>query len=214
MKIKASILGLLCSVLLVGCTQESDNVVSNSKGGGSEITNPEREEIEDSKTEDETSDSNDSNGVNNEDVTENNEEGGGIDEDKFHLYTVDEMDTDKVLNIGDLEIEKQDVLYETVREVCNSLQTHHFKDEDAKIELKGIDEEGIAIINLVNGVEGAWDKHFAGSTGGYVSQMTIIETLLQRDYKGEWINGLKVLVDGKDALNVYDHAPFEELYKR
>ncbi len=91
------------------------------------------------------------------------------------------------------------------------MQKEYFKEEEATIVLESIDSNGIATINLVN--QDAWRPHFQGSTGGIISQSTIIETLLQRGYEGEWIKGINVLIDGK-SQEVFDHASFNDTFYR
>ncbi len=198
MKIKASIIAILFSLSLVGCSNNIDDK---------------------SNTQEPTQNQEQTNNSNKVDESNKYEENNEANENKnkeaeFKIYTIDSDDTNKKIEFLSFKIDESKSLEEKLNELCIALQKEYFKEGNAKIMLKGIYEDNIATINLVNEVSGAWASHFAGSTGGYISQSTIIETLLQREYKGEWIKGVKVLIDGKDSQDVYDHAPFGETFYR
>lgn len=194
MKIKASIITILFSLSLVGCSNNIDNKPNEQKP----IQNQEQ--------------------TNNNTEIKNKEDKKEIEnkneKDEFKIYTLNYNDTDKKIEFLSLKIDESKSLEDKINELCIALQKEYFKEGSAKIMLKGIDEKNIATINLVNEVPDAWAKHFAGSTGGYISQTTIVETLLQKEYKGQWIKGVKVLIDGKDSQDIYDHAPFGETFYR
>lgn len=44
-----------------------------------------------------------------------------------------------------------------------------------------------------------------GSTGGQIAEYTLIENVLQREYKGYWIDGVKFTLNGKELQS--EHAP-------
>ncbi len=202
MKIKVSIIAILFSLSLVGCSNNIDNKQNEQR----HVQNQEQ--------------TNNSTKIKNKEDKSNKEgESNKYEDDKkeeseFKIYTLDYNDTDKKIEFLSLTMDESKSLEEKLNELCIALQKEYFKEGNAKIILKGIDEENIATINLVNEVTDAWSKHFAGSTGGYISQTTIIETLLQKEYKGKWIKGLKVLIDGKDSQDIYNHAPFGEIFYR
>ena len=47
--------------------------------------------------------------------------------------------------------------------------------------------------------------YFQGSTGGYFTTLTLIETFLQRDYEGEWIDGVEFYYEGSPVSDEWDH---------
>lgn len=47
--------------------------------------------------------------------------------------------------------------------------------------------------------------YFQGSTGGQVSETALVETFLQREYGGVWIDGVNFTLDGESIQ--YDHVP-------
>lgn len=90
------------------------------------------------------------------------------------------------------------------------------------IELVKIDDvkgKKVAIINLeeypenydskvevINGIYAAWNTlYFQGSSGGGQTTTKLIETFLQRDYQGQWIDGVKILYNNEDVL--FQHVP-------
>ncbi|MDQ2087579.1 hypothetical protein RBH29_14195 [Herbivorax sp. ANBcel31] len=57
----------------------------------------------------------------------------------------------------------------------------------AVINLREYDEKNTSIRR-------SWKSHyFQGTTGGRETSVTLIETFLQRDYSGEWIDGVSFL---------------------
>jgi len=186
------------SLMLVGCSSksiENDNLQNNSSK-----SNDVQESIDSDKKEiDEANKVDESNNLKEEKIIE------------LKIYTVDEDDTEKIVELKTINIKEDSTLEQKLNELCLILQKEYFQEEEATIVLQSIDSNGIATINLVN--QDAWRPHFQGSTGGTVSQSTIIETLLQRGYEGEWIKGINVLIDG-ESQEVFDHAPFNDTFYR
>ena len=220
MKLKIGLLALALSLTLVGCSDEennkpkieNNNEIQNEIDSSSDkkeeeldnkdeinkddIENSDKNKIEEiSKTEDETQ----SKEVNKESSNE---------ELKFKIHTADVEDTSKIIEFETVTISKDSSIEYKLNELINIMKKDYFKD-DVRIVLESIDANNIATINLID--KEKWSKHFQGSTGGIISQSTIVETLLQREYKGDWIKGLKILVDGKDE-EVFDHASFGEIF--
>lgn len=222
MKIKIGLLALALSTILVGCSdaaiENNDSTNKPSIEENKDTHKDNKEEI--NKEEIEKSDKNDVSTneekeepiekleeINKENINIKNPKG----EMDFKLYTFDSEDTDKRIILKDIHnIDKDDTLENKINDLLLSLKKDYFKDEKANMQLKSIND-GIATINLVD--ENAWRQQFQGSTGGYINQKTIVETLLQRDYDGEWIKGVDVLIDGKKQ-EVFDHASFEEIFYR
>ncbi len=95
------------------------------------------------------------------------------------------------------------ILLEEKLKVMADILTKSFAN--LPIEVMRIDnKEGklIAVINLKENSESnaTWNTlYFQGSCGGTVISTTLIETFLQRDYEGEWIDGVKFLYHGGDV---------------
>jgi hypothetical protein len=192
------------SLMLGGCSSkstENDNLQNNSSKN-----NEVQESIDSDKKEIDK--------ANKVDESKKIDESKNLEEEKsieLKIYTVDVDDTEKIVELKTINIKEDSTLEQKLKELCIILQKEYFKEEEATIALQSIDSNGIATINLVN--QDAWRPHFQGSTGGIISQSTIIETLLQRGYEGEWIKGINVLIDGKSE-EVFDHAPFNDTFYR
>ncbi len=82
-----------------------------------------------------------------------------------------------------------------------------------KMEAKSIEKienKEILTINLLEGTgdkdgKGWVDSYFQGSTGGKSTETALIETFLQREYGGRWIQGVMFTLDG-EKINL-DHVP-------
>ena len=85
------------------------------------------------------------------------------------------------------------------------------------VNFEDINKKKIVVVNLNETLENqgildssklkgyTWYKYFQGSTGGTITSTRLIETILQRDYSGQWIDGVKFLYNNK-VCN-FDHTP-------
>ncbi|MGH4140774.1 hypothetical protein [Clostridium sp.] len=95
----------------------------------------------------------------------------------------------------------------------------HFNNLPIEVyEITEIDGKKIAVINLkesednqkisdVSQFKGSsWATgYFQGSTGGKITSVSLIETFLQKDYEGQWIDGVKFLYDNN--IIKFEHVP-------
>lgn len=80
------------------------------------------------------------------------------------------------------------------------------------IEVLSVDNRSgrrIARVNLqevrdARGV-GGWYLRFQGSTGGSQSQYGLVQTFLQREYRGKWIDGIEFYYNGEPFTQEWDH---------
>lgn len=121
----------------------------------------------------------------------------------FPVYTAN-VDTYKKEIEFYIYVPKDLSLKEKLDVIGDKLSRYRFSN--LPIELSGIEEENgkkIAVIKLEESVQNqeaedytelkgrTWRTHyFQGSCGGTVTMTTLIETFLQREYKGEWIDGV------------------------
>lgn len=77
--------------------------------------------------------------------------------------------------------------------------------QNAPIELTKIDNN-IAYINIKEDKENKlWsNRFFQGSTGANITSYTLVESLLQRDYEGRWIDGIYITYEGRTDVE-FDH---------
>jgi hypothetical protein len=85
------------------------------------------------------------------------------------------------------------------------------------LEITEVDGKKVAVINLKESEENqkvmdnlefkgqSWSRnYFQGSAGGTMTSVGLIETFLQKDYKGQWVDGVKFLYNNK-IVN-FDHV--------
>lgn len=75
-------------------------------------------------------------------------------------------------------------------------------------ELKNVAGKTIVVINLEenNNLGVGWESNFLqGSTGAAITDLTLRETFLQKEYEGKWIDGIQILYEGNTAE--FDHMP-------
>ena len=100
------------------------------------------------------------------------------------------------------------ILTTIIGKVCFTEDTL-IKTDDGYKEIKDIEGKSVAVINLrespineeIAGPEEmighSWATYyFQGSTGGVLTSIKLVETFLQRDYRGPWIDGVQFLYEG------------------
>lgn len=81
------------------------------------------------------------------------------------------------------------------------------------LEIKSEDGKEIAYFDLQDGdkdinSEKNWYSDFQGSSGAKNTKDSIIETLLQKDLKGNWVDGIKLMYNSE--FIELDHIAFED----
>ncbi|MEW8955309.1 hypothetical protein, partial [Clostridium sp.] len=203
---KLLIVFILCSMVFVGCSnnKKEDNskeekvVLNDSKEEslGNEATKEESKEEINSKE--------DNNKVTNNQKKESSKSKG--EEEVFTIYDVDGNTYNKkvayTFNLpSDKSIEEKAeiIIKKTIAKWFNSLPID--------ISFKKVDSKNIMVLNLIDknkDSRDSWYRAFQGSTGGTINSTRLIENSLQKSYKGEWIDGLEVLYNGKTSE--FQHA--------
>lgn len=133
--------------------------------------------------------------------------GSSADVEYYPIYAMDGDSTQRI-TASFVGVERTRDLEDRLEEVAKALASEVF--EELIITLKdvtAVDGKEIATFNLkdVSGIEMAWgESFFQGSTGGMATIMALTETLLQKDYKGEWIDGVKFLYE--DQAIEFEHV--------
>lgn len=115
----------------------------------------------------------------------------------------------KVVNGGEVKTVGLGVA-ENIKKILDTVSSKYF--DGNKIELKTIDtvdNKKIAVINLA-GDEKYWNQKMQGSAGGQITEYTLIENVLQREYKGYWVDGVRFTLNGKQ---IEDNGHIPELSK-
>lgn len=103
--------------------------------------------------------------------------------------------------------------------IANALSEVYFSNLPIEVsEITEISGKKIAVINLKESEENqkindasqfkgaSWaTRYFQGSTGGIITSICLIETFLQKDYEGQWIDGVKFLYNNK--VCDFQHVP-------
>jgi outer membrane murein-binding lipoprotein Lpp len=135
------------------------------------------------------------------------EPGSSVPVEYYPIYAMD-VDSMQRITVSFTGIERTRNLRGKLEEVSRALSSEVF--EKLTIDLKEvttIDGKEIATFNLkdVPGIEKAWGEiYFQGSTGGSATIMALTDTLLQKDYQGEWVDGVKFLYE--DQAIEFEHV--------
>lgn len=128
------------------------------------------------------------------------------------LYSAN-IDTYEQVIDSQIYVPKNAAKEKLIEEITKVLSRRVFK---LPMEFVGIEDyygAKIAVINLKESTESIDDltwkgQYFQGSTGSNITSTTLKETYLQRDYEGDYIDGVKFLYEGKrmDFEPLYDLA--------
>ena len=112
-------------------------------------------------------------------------------------FLINNMDTN-CLPVIDGEIKTVGVgVADNIRKILSTISAKYFDGHQISLTtIEHIGEDKIARINLV-GDENYWYQVRQGSTGGTITQHILIENVLQRQYSGYWIEGVRFTVNGK-----------------
>ena len=134
----------------------------------------------------------------------------------YPIYAMD-VDSTQRITVSFVGIERTSDLNGRLEEVAKALAADVF--EGLTISLKDVatvEGKEVATFNLkdASGTGKTWgESYFQGSTGGSATIMALTETLLQKDYKGEWIDGVKFLYE--DQAIEFEHVEsLGEIYYR
>ncbi|MBM7624080.1 hypothetical protein [Sporohalobacter salinus] len=132
---------------------------------------------------------------------------------KEHFYPIygANKEAEKTVVNFYIKLSEDLTIKEKLENIANRLS--RFKFNHLPIEIVKIEESNgdIAVIDLqeykwnhnqdkFNKLQGiSWRSHyFQGSTGGMITSKTLIRTFLQRDYDGNWVDGVKFLYEGSE----------------
>ena len=125
---------------------------------------------------------------------------------KLSIYTIDENSLEPNES-NTIEVNETLSLEDKLKALAKEVSEKKF--DKLAIEVKSIDKvdgKKIATINLTDSGTQKWVQKFQGSTGGAVTENTLIENFLQSNNKskGEWIDGVKFLYNSKPIE--YEHV--------
>ena len=224
-------MAMICimSTAIYGC--EKSNISNNKNNTEVEETNKSNEVKDESKSElkddkkDDKKDNkkddieNSSEEVNKKDTNNKEEETNTqVKTEVFKLYSKDANEGQEIY-LGEVEINKNDSLKNKLTILANTLSEKAFSGLPITLtEIKEVNGKKIAVFDLneignnagdtpIANYKGVnwYNNYFAGSTGGDITQYTLINNLLQKNYSGDWIDGVKFTYKGKKIE--FDHVP-------
>lgn len=139
----------------------------------------------------------------------------------YPIYTADVNSYAKEIHYGTY-ISDELSIKNKLDALAKALSQVHFNKLPIEVsEITETDGKKIAVISLSESEENqkisdvskfkgdSWaTRYFQGSTGGKMTSVSLIETFLQSDYKGQWIDGVKFLYNNKNNKNIagFDHV--------
>lgn len=207
----------LVASFAVGCNDNKDDKVSNN----SNITTTKSENTDNKATVDskivdnETVDDEIVDNSSSSTTEENNSV--EVESEEFTIYSKD-VNTDAEVVLETISMDSIKTLEEKLDILVKELSKEAFDSLPIElVEITEVDGKKVAVFNLEeqgNNVtetdyskyEGiSWfNNHFQGSAGGNITTYTLNKTLLQGDYTGQWIDGVKFLYKGEPI--VFEHV--------
>jgi hypothetical protein len=125
---------------------------------------------------------------------------------KLSIYSIDENSLEPNES-GTIEVNENASVEDKLKALAKELSEKKF--DKLSIEVKSIDKvdgKKVVTINLADSDAKKWVSKFQGSTGGAVTENTLIENFLQSNNKnkGEWVDGVKFLYNNKPIE--YEHV--------
>lgn len=116
------------------------------------------------------------------------------------IYSVN-SDNLKLENSGKVEIDKNKAIKENLQIVANEISKRYFNGLPIVIDkVENTSKGDIAVINLKEDKNNnkTWgNNYFQGSAGGSITSKLLKENLLQKEYLGKWIDGIRFTHEGK-----------------
>lgn len=182
-KVKTLLVVLFSSVLMItGCI----DININDKSKDTTVNNENSIDKEVDKDNDENKDNETSN----------------MKQVSLNISSLDANSGEKIV-LGSLKLDEDKSLEEKLNILIEEISKIQFNN--TPIKLVKI-EDNVAYIDLQeDDNKNYWSTvYFQGSTGANITTYTLTESILQRDYKGNWINGVFFSYEGKTDME-FDH---------
>lgn len=94
---------------------------------------------------------------------------------------------------------------ENIQKILGTVSSKYFGGQSLSLSrIENVGGKKIAVVNL-GGDEAAWYNRLQGSAYAVATSYTLVENVLQRDYNGYWIDGVKFTING-GAIQDSGHA--------
>lgn len=180
---------LMLSIVMVSCANKPSDAINSTADNNTTTVEQNKDNTSSSKTE----------------ANKPSDE-AKVNKIKLSIYTIDENSLEPNES-GTIEVNENLSLEDKLKQLSKTISEKKF--DGLPIELKSIDTvngKKVATINLTDSNNKKWVSKFQGSTGGAVTENTLIENFLQSNNKskGEWIDGVKFLYNNEKIE--YDHV--------
>lgn len=180
---------LMLSIVMVSCANKLSDANNSTPSSNSTTVEQNKDNTSSSKTE-----------------TNKPSDDSKVNKIKLSIYTIDENSLEPNES-GTIEVNENLSLEDKLKQLSKTISEKEFGS--LPIELKSIDTingKKVATINLTDSNNKKWVSKFQGSTGGSVTENTLIENFLQSNNKskGDWIDGVKFLYNNEKIE--YDHV--------
>lgn len=131
------------------------------------------------------------------------ENGSAMGQEEVLMIYGGNIDSYEKEEVGYIELSDDLSLEDKLDMLADRLSSDVFEGLGIEVsEIAIIHGKQVAIVNLIENEEAAdigWStRYFQGSAGGSITSVALSSTFLQKDYKGEWIDGVKFLYNDKE----------------
>jgi len=130
-----------------------------------------------------------------------------VENETFIIYDGN-IDTYKKEAKGEISIPKDKGIQEKLEAIAKKLSEVNFNNLPIEVlKIETVNGKKIAKINLKEDSKNQkqwFQSYMQGSAGGSITSVSLIETLLQKEYKGQWIDGIEFSYEGKKCE--FEHA--------
>lgn len=188
-----------------------DNNNENQNNGNNNSSNSENdnnnENNNNSKPNDNSNNNSDNNSKPNDNSNNNSGNNSNTVEDKTErIFKISTKDIDyNVVSGGEVKTVGLGVA-DNIKKILETTSKKYFDNKPLELSrIDTINNKKIAVVNLA-GDKDYWHQKMQGSAGGAITEYTLIENILQRSYKGYWIDGVKFTINGNPVTDS-SHSP-------
>ncbi|MGL4739707.1 MAG: hypothetical protein ACRC41_02760 [Sarcina sp.] len=116
----------------------------------------------------------------------------------FNLYYKDVAQNDIVVSAGQVKTYGLGVA-DNIREILNTISYKFFNGQ--LLSLKTIEDVGNKKIAVIDLVGNKWTNTFQGSAGASAAEYNLITNILQREYNGYWVDGVRFTMNGSTIVD-------------
>lgn len=147
-----------------------------------------------------------------EEKKNNNKPKESVINNKDNIYTVYTANSDTYEKQSDVYvyISNTNDLKQKLTVIANVLSEGYFSNLPIEVvKIEEAENNKIAVIDLKDNSGRAWVSSFLqGSAGGTMTSTALLETFLQREHTGAWIDGVRFLHNGRACdENEFQHSP-------